>query len=474
MPGPKMGARPVDFDEAIVRQAPTFIRWQTLRDGEKLRYACRDFIKGYGEDEERLMRRIMIARRNNLRDHEMLKRARARTRGEGKEEAPTIKEESKATAAETPEAPAAVELAPAPVAANTEAEETVAAPHPKRRRGSPAEAPGSGCGPSGGVTLTDAELLREMDLPAVEATRSYKSWLALEDGNEFTYNQRYVRGKEGHDWLLKKNIWRRMRYRRENKRMVERLKSEVTTCVVPAPLTASLSAVTVKVEPGSAPVPPLKAHDAVEPPPLDAAAADQQALANAAAAAAASAVVDHALLASPAEATAIPAGPTPEVGAAETDVDAEDLVHRAVVEAAVAAAESYVQKAREQESMEAQAAAAAVAAADVDVAVTAGAPTADMIAAAAAAAVEMPVSIPQSGTSAGTTSEVAAAVAAALPAVHNPIMEAAGSATDHVAPTVDAALEAAAELAAAVPPPQMECRPVEAEENSNEMRVEAI
>ena len=69
MPGPKMGPRPNDFDEDLVRQAPTFQRWQKMLVGQKLRYACRDFVKGHGDDEERLMRRIMIARRNNLRDH---------------------------------------------------------------------------------------------------------------------------------------------------------------------------------------------------------------------------------------------------------------------------------------------------------------------------------------------------------------------------------------------------------------------
>eukprot|EP01083_Nonionella_stella_P095631 268506_1 len=79
MPGPKMGPRPPDFDEDLVRQAPTFVRWQKLPPGQKLRYACRDFVKGQGDDEERLMRRIMIARRNNLRDHAILKRARSKT-----------------------------------------------------------------------------------------------------------------------------------------------------------------------------------------------------------------------------------------------------------------------------------------------------------------------------------------------------------------------------------------------------------
>lgn len=80
MPGPKMGPRPLDFDETIIRQSPTFLKWASLTTGQKLRYACRDFVKGRGDDEERLMRRIMIARRNNIRDHEILKTARSRTR----------------------------------------------------------------------------------------------------------------------------------------------------------------------------------------------------------------------------------------------------------------------------------------------------------------------------------------------------------------------------------------------------------
>lgn len=41
----------------------------------------------------------------------------------------------------------------------------------------------------------------------------------------FQYNQTYIKGREKDDWLLRKNIWRRMRYRRENKKMVEQLKS---------------------------------------------------------------------------------------------------------------------------------------------------------------------------------------------------------------------------------------------------------
>lgn len=58
-----MGPRPPDFDEVVIRQSPTFVKWAGLEFGQKLRYACREFTKGQPEDEERLMRRIMIARR---------------------------------------------------------------------------------------------------------------------------------------------------------------------------------------------------------------------------------------------------------------------------------------------------------------------------------------------------------------------------------------------------------------------------
>jgi hypothetical protein len=187
MPGPKMGPRPADFDEQVIRQSPTFIRWISLELGEKLRYACREFVRGQGDDEERLMRRIMIARRNNLRDHVTLKRARSLTTKPGSEEEPNIIK-----------VPKVEEIIPAP------------APSPRKRRPS--------------TLFSDAEVAKEMDISAVEATRSFRSWLDLPDNAEFVYNQKYVKGRDGHDWLLRKNIWRRMRYRRENKKMVETMR----------------------------------------------------------------------------------------------------------------------------------------------------------------------------------------------------------------------------------------------------------
>lgn len=208
MPGPKMGSRPSDFDERVVRMAPTFKKWSALEEGQKLRYACRDFIKGKGNDEERLMRRIMIARRNNLRDHELLKKARNRssnTNGNA-----DIATDSKPTEK--------IQEPPDENTNNKHKAESVngglLGPLIRKR-------------PKTTNGMTDLQVKLEMDELAVESTRSYKAWLTLGEGVEFTYNQTYVRGKEGHDWLLKKNIWRRMRYRRQNKQMIDKMKGKL-------------------------------------------------------------------------------------------------------------------------------------------------------------------------------------------------------------------------------------------------------
>ena len=224
MPGPKMGSRPPDFDEELIRKAPTFQKWLTLKLGQKLRYACREFVKGEGDDEERLMRRIMIARRNNLRDHEMLKRARELD----PERAKSI---AKGVLAST-----RVDDAPAHQTQS-----------PSKRRGLKRRKESVDGDQLGEVEEEDKSLDQslnspdttrrkmsdesagdeiDMDEAAVMSTRSYRTWSALEDGKEFSYNQKYIKGKDGHDFLLKKNIWRRMRYRRENKKMVEKLKVE--------------------------------------------------------------------------------------------------------------------------------------------------------------------------------------------------------------------------------------------------------
>jgi hypothetical protein len=239
MPGPKMGPRPADFDEDLIRQSPTFAKWMKLTTGEKLKYACREFVKGRADDDERLMRRyvcrcvalqlpscilsssslprwsgprltpsffcllricsfvyyeqqqhnnsIMIARRNNLKDHGILKQARKLR--------PRPFASSSTTTMIRPTTPA---LLAAAVAAAT-------APSPPP------------------PSYSDAQVRAEMDVEAVRKTRSYRHWETLRPGETFLYNQTYVKGQKDHDWLLQKNIWRRMRYRRENKRIVQDL-----------------------------------------------------------------------------------------------------------------------------------------------------------------------------------------------------------------------------------------------------------
>ena len=209
-----MGPRPADFDEALVRQSPTFVKWMGMEPGQKLRYACREFIRGQGDDEERLMRRIMIARRNNLKDHKILKRARQSYQGNQSSDASKKTKRDDMDSSSSPSKFASVEetlqhLNAGPNEATT------------RRRRPPA-------------VFSDAYVMKEMDVPAVVATRSYRAWLKLQDGQEFVYNQKYIKGKETHDWLLRKNIWRRMRYRRENKKMVEELRQSTDTGSVPS------------------------------------------------------------------------------------------------------------------------------------------------------------------------------------------------------------------------------------------------
>jgi len=199
-----MGPRPADFDEALVKQSPTYIRWLNLGEGQKLRYACRDFIKGHGDDEERLMRRIMIARRNNLRDHQVLKRARQLSQTNPLD-GPLEK------VAKLDHQPFGKSMEPM---VDNLAQETS-----RKRRPS--------------TLFSDAYVQKEMDVPAVEATRSYRTWLSLPEGAEFVYNQKYIKGREGHDWLLKKNIWRRMRYRRENKKIVNAFLEQTDTTTPP-------------------------------------------------------------------------------------------------------------------------------------------------------------------------------------------------------------------------------------------------
>ncbi|KAI2511044.1 hypothetical protein MHU86_3356 [Fragilaria crotonensis] len=294
-----MGPRPADFDEVIVRQSPTYQKWETLAVGASLRYACRDFVKGHGDDEERLMRRIMIARRNNLRDHDALKRARA--------------------VVTTLTAPAAV--AAAAVAPTTTAADAVEVPAPKdpdvpvdavdqeKKFVTVKEEDGTNDDTDNNDSQNQASVVERRlcwrtsyKWTAVEATRSYKTWQALEEGKEFIYNQKYVKGRPTHDWLLRKNIWRRMRYRRENKKMVQAVLSADGLTTAPSAIVAFSS---------------VSAGDREDDDDDDGAHDGQGGVG--------AGLVDDALLASAAAA-----------------VDKVQHIHKSVVDAAVAAAESYV------------------------------------------------------------------------------------------------------------------------------------
>lgn len=208
-----MRTRPPDFDEDGIRKSPTFLKWLELEEGEELKYACRTFVKGHQNDEERLMRRIMIARRNNVRDHEILKIAREVVVKKQPEDA-TTSASFVANVAAVAAAITANEDDPPPlfVASSQKARKAAKPKQAKKRKERSSSA-------SSNNTADD-----EMDEAAVIATRSYRTWMALADGKEFSYNQKYIKGREGHDVLLKKNIWRRMRYRRANKRIVQEFK----------------------------------------------------------------------------------------------------------------------------------------------------------------------------------------------------------------------------------------------------------
>ena len=188
MPGPKMGPRPPDFNEASLKQSPTYIKWLTLSDGEKLRYACREFIKGHEEDDERLLRRIMIARRNNIRDHETLKVARQRANVGTAAMVPTTTAATVKTAA-----PATTTTSAARAESNAvlhddathsdndmtgmELEEVVVVPTTVATTTTRTRRPPH--------TFSDAQIEQEMDVAAVLKTRSYRSWLEVPDGGEF-------------------------------------------------------------------------------------------------------------------------------------------------------------------------------------------------------------------------------------------------------------------------------------------------
>ncbi len=72
----RLSPRPPDFDEVHVKCSPTFRQWLLLSPRSELVYACRTFTRGGVDKEERLMRPIMMTRRHNLWEHNILQRAR--------------------------------------------------------------------------------------------------------------------------------------------------------------------------------------------------------------------------------------------------------------------------------------------------------------------------------------------------------------------------------------------------------------
>lgn len=247
-----MGPRPKDFNEELIRQAPAYKKWEALTPGDSMRYACRNFVKGCGDDEERLMRRIMIARRNNLKDHNVIKQMRAAeadSRGvdveEMKKRKKTKRDNNNNNNNQEEE---------------QEGEDQIGEKLPPIPPSNP-----SGTKPRrlvGTLLPTNQEILDEMDVPAIEATPTYKKWMSLSDGDTFTYNQTYVKGRMDQDWLLRKNIWRRMRYRRENKQKVEAMLRRKSYEAAAAAAAAVAVADSLDAPPGNIDVAAVAALDA--------------------------------------------------------------------------------------------------------------------------------------------------------------------------------------------------------------------
>ena len=71
----------------------------------------------------------------------------------------------------------------------------------------------------------DLCVMTGIDYDAVMSTRSFRKWSTLPFGSEFTYNQNFTKGQAGHEELLIRNIWRRMKYRRENRELIQQFEA---------------------------------------------------------------------------------------------------------------------------------------------------------------------------------------------------------------------------------------------------------
>ena len=76
------------------------------------------------------------------------------------------------------------------------------------------------------IHQSNVDVLHEMDVLAVESMRTNRQWSLLPDGAAFSYSRSYIRGRDGHNWLLMKNIWRRMRYWKVMRAKVKSLKMQ--------------------------------------------------------------------------------------------------------------------------------------------------------------------------------------------------------------------------------------------------------
>lgn len=184
------------------------------------------------------MRRIMIARRNNVKDHEVLKKARRRQHEKRKVTVNNSRKKSSASMSLN-SSPRVEDCNPTHIpsldsndcgvvvlADLSSFDESIEFFETKIEGNEPIATE---------IKIEDITIPADIDYEAVIATRSYRKWNSLPEGFEFTYNHRFIKGRAGHDDLLIKNIWRRMKYRRDNKDLVIQFKNEDREDIVAGP-----------------------------------------------------------------------------------------------------------------------------------------------------------------------------------------------------------------------------------------------
>ena len=180
-----MGPRHPDFDKVAILRSPSYAIWCKLKDGEKMRYAGKDYIKGLdGYEEERFMRAIDALRRYN-RDRRQRDRARFRKSVDLALTTPPPQKRQRRSCTQDAEMPQEMD--------------DVKVPQEMDDVEIPQE-----------MDVDTAQMPQEMDVRAVEASPSYQVWMKLQDGEELICQSSYIKGFKGDDWELKKNIWRLM------------------------------------------------------------------------------------------------------------------------------------------------------------------------------------------------------------------------------------------------------------------------